>query len=275
MIQPVQVRQGQRLSRLRPRYRHARPAARRIDRTGCPCDQTVSALPRQCRHVCIAWGAQRRAGCRRRVPAPALMLSAPAGRAAHRRFAAQLLGALRFMAQQRVVHCDLKPENILLVEPNKARIKARADPVPGARIGHVASHAYAYTARDDASNPNAPCHAGWQRAWCRFGLRVSVLPEAPCVFPVYSVGAAVVHARAARTRERAAARRRRSSTSAAAASRTSGCTPTSRAASTARRRCCSGCRTGRRLTCGAWPASWPRSSPATRCSRARPLGRQK
>ena len=37
----------------------------------------------------------------------------------------QLLGSLRFMAQQRVVHCDLKPENILLVEPNKARIKAR------------------------------------------------------------------------------------------------------------------------------------------------------
>ena len=36
----------------------------------------------------------------------------------------QLLGSLRFMAQQRVVHCDLKPENILLVEPNKARIKA-------------------------------------------------------------------------------------------------------------------------------------------------------
>lgn len=42
-----------------------------------------------------------------------------------RRFAAQLLGALRFMAQQRIVHCDLKPENILLVEPNKARIKVR------------------------------------------------------------------------------------------------------------------------------------------------------
>jgi serine/threonine protein kinase len=56
------------------------------------------------------------------------VLSAPAGRARHRRFAAQLLGALRFMAQQRVVHCDLKPENILLVEPNKARIKARAGP---------------------------------------------------------------------------------------------------------------------------------------------------
>ena len=37
----------------------------------------------------------------------------------------QLLGSLRFMAQQHVVHCDLKPENILLVEPNKARIKAR------------------------------------------------------------------------------------------------------------------------------------------------------
>ena len=36
----------------------------------------------------------------------------------------QLLGSLRFMAQQRVVHCDLKPENILLVEPNKARVKA-------------------------------------------------------------------------------------------------------------------------------------------------------
>lgn len=41
-----------------------------------------------------------------------------------RRFAVQLLGSLRFMAQQHVVHCDLKPENILLVEPNKARIKA-------------------------------------------------------------------------------------------------------------------------------------------------------
>ena len=49
--------------------------------------------------------------------------------------------------------------------------------MPGARIGHVASHAFADTVRDYASNPNAPCHAGWQRAWCRFGLRVSVREE--------------------------------------------------------------------------------------------------
>ncbi|KAK9837440.1 hypothetical protein WJX81_002465 [Elliptochloris bilobata] len=45
------------------------------------------------------------------------------GLATIKRFAVQLLGALLYMAQQRVVHCDLKPENILLVEPNKARIK--------------------------------------------------------------------------------------------------------------------------------------------------------
>eukprot|EP00741_Cyanophora_paradoxa_P025736 tig00000391_g24835.t1 len=40
-----------------------------------------------------------------------------------RRFAIQLLTALRFQRKQRVIHCDLKPENILLKQPNKSGIK--------------------------------------------------------------------------------------------------------------------------------------------------------
>lgn len=40
-----------------------------------------------------------------------------------RRFAIQLLTALRFLRMQRIVHCDLKPENILLKQSNKSGIK--------------------------------------------------------------------------------------------------------------------------------------------------------
>jgi len=40
-----------------------------------------------------------------------------------RRFCVQLLTALDFMNQQKVVHCDLKPENILLVSENRSNIK--------------------------------------------------------------------------------------------------------------------------------------------------------
>eukprot|EP00736_Rhodelphis_marinus_P001475 Rmarinus@m.28030 len=40
-----------------------------------------------------------------------------------RRFAVQLLTALRFLRKQRIIHCDLKPENILLRQPNKSAIK--------------------------------------------------------------------------------------------------------------------------------------------------------
>ena len=40
-----------------------------------------------------------------------------------RRFASQLLVALRFLKSQRVIHCDLKPENILLKQPSKSAIK--------------------------------------------------------------------------------------------------------------------------------------------------------
>jgi dual specificity tyrosine-phosphorylation-regulated kinase 2/3/4 len=40
-----------------------------------------------------------------------------------RRFAVQLLSALEYMGQQRIVHCDLKPENVLLVSENRSSIK--------------------------------------------------------------------------------------------------------------------------------------------------------
>ena len=40
-----------------------------------------------------------------------------------RRFAVQILTALRFLNKNKIVHCDLKPENILLKQPNKSGIK--------------------------------------------------------------------------------------------------------------------------------------------------------
>lgn len=40
-----------------------------------------------------------------------------------RRFAIQILHALRFTLQQNIIHCDLKPENILLKTPTKSGIK--------------------------------------------------------------------------------------------------------------------------------------------------------
>jgi serine/threonine protein kinase len=40
-----------------------------------------------------------------------------------RRFAIQLLAALRFLRKQHLIHCDLKPENILLKNPTKSGIK--------------------------------------------------------------------------------------------------------------------------------------------------------
>jgi dual specificity tyrosine-phosphorylation-regulated kinase 2/3/4 len=40
-----------------------------------------------------------------------------------RRFAIQLLQALKFQRDHKVVHCDLKPENILLKQANKSGIK--------------------------------------------------------------------------------------------------------------------------------------------------------
>lgn len=40
-----------------------------------------------------------------------------------RRFASQLLVALKFLRKERVIHCDLKPENILLKQPSKSAIK--------------------------------------------------------------------------------------------------------------------------------------------------------
>lgn len=40
-----------------------------------------------------------------------------------RRFAVQILTAMRFLRKRHIVHCDLKPENILLKQPNKSGIK--------------------------------------------------------------------------------------------------------------------------------------------------------
>merc|ERR1719409_409985 len=40
-----------------------------------------------------------------------------------RRFAIQLLTALRFLRRQRIIHCDFKPENVLLKNPTKSGIK--------------------------------------------------------------------------------------------------------------------------------------------------------
>lgn len=40
-----------------------------------------------------------------------------------RRFAVQMLTALRALRKLRIIHCDLKPENVLLRQPNKSGIK--------------------------------------------------------------------------------------------------------------------------------------------------------
>jgi len=40
-----------------------------------------------------------------------------------RRFAIQLLAALRFLRKLHIIHCDLKPENVLLKNPTKSGIK--------------------------------------------------------------------------------------------------------------------------------------------------------
>jgi dual specificity tyrosine-phosphorylation-regulated kinase 2/3/4 len=40
-----------------------------------------------------------------------------------RRFAIQLLYALKYLKENEVIHCDLKPENILLKDPTKSGIK--------------------------------------------------------------------------------------------------------------------------------------------------------
>ena len=40
-----------------------------------------------------------------------------------RRFAIQLLYALKYLSEHEVIHCDLKPENILLKDPTKSGIK--------------------------------------------------------------------------------------------------------------------------------------------------------
>lgn len=40
-----------------------------------------------------------------------------------RRFAIQLLYALKYLSEKDVIHCDLKPENILLKDPSKSGIK--------------------------------------------------------------------------------------------------------------------------------------------------------
>ena len=40
-----------------------------------------------------------------------------------RRFAIQILQALKFQRDHGIVHCDLKPENILLKQENKSGIK--------------------------------------------------------------------------------------------------------------------------------------------------------
>ena len=40
-----------------------------------------------------------------------------------RRFAIQILQALKFQRDLNIIHCDLKPENILLKQPNTSGIK--------------------------------------------------------------------------------------------------------------------------------------------------------
>lgn len=40
-----------------------------------------------------------------------------------RRFAIQILQALKYLREENVIHCDLKPENILLKSPDKSGIK--------------------------------------------------------------------------------------------------------------------------------------------------------
>ncbi len=40
-----------------------------------------------------------------------------------RKFAIQILYALKFLNHHKIVHCDLKPENILLKHPNKTGVK--------------------------------------------------------------------------------------------------------------------------------------------------------
>jgi len=40
-----------------------------------------------------------------------------------RRFAIQILQALKYLKEQKIIHCDLKPENILLKSEDKSGIK--------------------------------------------------------------------------------------------------------------------------------------------------------
>ncbi len=40
-----------------------------------------------------------------------------------RKFAIQILYALKFLNQHKIIHCDLKPENILLKQLNKTGVK--------------------------------------------------------------------------------------------------------------------------------------------------------
>ena len=40
-----------------------------------------------------------------------------------RKFAIQVLYALKFLNHHKIIHCDLKPENILLKHPNKTGVK--------------------------------------------------------------------------------------------------------------------------------------------------------
>jgi dual specificity tyrosine-phosphorylation-regulated kinase 2/3/4 len=40
-----------------------------------------------------------------------------------RRFAIQMLQALKFMRDENIIHCDMKPENILLKSKDKSGIK--------------------------------------------------------------------------------------------------------------------------------------------------------
>lgn len=53
-----------------------------------------------------------------------------------RRFAVQILTAMRFLRKRHIVHCDLKPENILLKQPNKSGIKVCVCLVPCALCHH-------------------------------------------------------------------------------------------------------------------------------------------